>query len=397
VEHRTVQVIFKGQVLQSVPLDRPMLTIGRLKENDVVIDNLSVSRLHARIVLEGERVFLEDQGSGNGCLVNGRRVDRAPIAPGDEILIGKHELVLVEPGDGPEAGDAAPSPSGGAEHSPWDGAHTYFLPQAEAPPKEEEPVERHAGLILQCRGELERVVSVERTPFVIGRAPECDLVLTESGVSRQHARIVLEGDDFVLEDLGGVNGTLVGGEPAERRALEIGDEIALDVYQITFVLEDRPIAEEIHVSAASNGASEGNAHETAFAETQPPGGGVISDEGSTHASGLQDLGTSGESDVLVAVSAEASLHDVEIAPAEVAIGSAPAELPVEPCESTLITGGAEEELGEAIEEPAAESSVRLALELEMEPDGLPEALREALLAACDAGLTLPVTLRLRRS
>ena len=92
MEHRSVQVIFKGQVLQSVPLDRPMLTIGRLKENDVVIDNLSVSRLHARIVLEGERVFLEDQGSGNGCLVNGRRVDRAPIAPGDEILIGKHEL-----------------------------------------------------------------------------------------------------------------------------------------------------------------------------------------------------------------------------------------------------------------------------------------------------------------
>ena len=89
-----------------------------VKENDVVIDNLSVSRLHARIVLEGERVFLEDQGSGNGCLVNGCRVDRAPIAPGDEILIGKHELVLVEPGEGPEAGDASPSPSGAAMPPP---------------------------------------------------------------------------------------------------------------------------------------------------------------------------------------------------------------------------------------------------------------------------------------
>ena len=58
VEHGTLQVLFKGRLLQSVPLDRPVLTIGRLKENDVVIDNLSVSRLHARILLEGERVFL---------------------------------------------------------------------------------------------------------------------------------------------------------------------------------------------------------------------------------------------------------------------------------------------------------------------------------------------------
>jgi pSer/pThr/pTyr-binding forkhead associated (FHA) protein len=393
VEHGTLQVLFKGQLVQSVALDRPTLTIGRLKENDVVIDNLSVSRIHARIVLEGERVFLEDQGSGNGCLVNGRRVDRAPIGPGDEILIGKHELVVVGAGETPGISDTpAPKPAGRADHSPWDGAHTYFLPQDEAsqdeasPPKEE-PVERHAGLILQRRGELDRVVSVERTPFVIGRGPECDLVLAESGVSRQHARILRDGDEFVLEDLGGVNGTLVAGELAERRALEIGDEIVIDVYQITFVLEDRPIAEEIHVASASSEPCGGTPDETAFAETQPPGSGVISDEGSTHASGLQDLGTSGE----------ARTFDVEVSTCEETEALDDA-VPV--VETTLISGHAEADACEPVVEPTladARTSEPLSLELEVAPEALPEPLRTALLDACDAGLKVPVTLRLRRA
>jgi pSer/pThr/pTyr-binding forkhead associated (FHA) protein len=324
-----------------------MLTIGRLKENDIVIDNLSVSRLHARILLEGERVFLEDQGSGNGCVVNGRRVDRAPIGPGDAIHIGKHELVVLAPGEELEIPDGAASkPVGQADHSPWDGAHTYFLPQDEDGPPKEEVVERHAGLILQHRGEFDRVVSVDRTPFVIGRAPECDLVLAESGVSREHARILQDGDDFVLEDLGGVNGTFLGGERAERRVLEIGDEIVLDVYQITFVLEDRPIAEEIHVAPALSGMRGGRPTETFLAETQPPGGSLS------------------------------------------------------PAESTLIGGQPEAGAGEPIAALApaeACTSERLSLELEVEPEALPEPLRTALLDACDGGLTLPVTLRLRRS
>jgi pSer/pThr/pTyr-binding forkhead associated (FHA) protein len=369
-----------------------MLTIGRLKENDVVIDNLSVSRLHARVLLEGDRVFLEDQGSGNGCLVNGRRVDRAPIAPGDEILIGKHELVVVGPGEAPGSpAEAAPRPSGQGDHSPWDGAHTYFLAPDEASPPKEEALERHAGLILQHRGGFDRVVSVDRTPFVIGRGPECDLVLAESGVSRQHARILLDGDEFVLEDLGGVNGTFLGGEPAERRALEIGDEIVIDVYQITFVLEDRPIAEEIHVASASSDLRGGPPDETALAETQPPGSGVISDEGSTHASGLQDLGASGESSTVGATNA--SLHTEIQAPADVAPRAEAA------AESTWIDGDPEAEAGGRAAEPApaeVDVSDRLSLELELEPGALPEPLRTALREACDGGLKVPVTLRLRK-
>ena len=132
--------------------------------------------------------------------------------------------------------------------------------------------------------------------------------------------------------------------------------------------------------------------EAAFAETQPPGGGVISDEGSTHASGLQDLGASEKVGTVDAADASPCGEIealAEVAP--VAEGFA---------ESTLISGHPEGDAGEPVSEPAsaeADTSERLSLELEIEPEALPEPLRTALLDACDGGLTLPVTLRLRRS
>jgi pSer/pThr/pTyr-binding forkhead associated (FHA) protein len=285
VGHSTLQVVFRGQVVQSVPLDRPVLRIGRLRENEVVIDSLAVSRHHARLLVEGERVVLEDLGSGNGCVVNGLRVTRATLTPDDEVFIGKHQLVLRPPEsetalDGPRE-EAEPS---GPPPTPWDDAGTYFVaapepegPQAApaAPPAPAEtPVgpegDRHAGLILQLRGRLDRIVSVERCPFVIGRAPDCDLVLPEAGVSRHHVRLVQEGGSFVLEDLGGVNGTWVGGERIRRHSLGVGDEITIDEYRITFVLETRPLAEEIRVAGAPPAAPAAPPPPAALAETAPP-------------------------------------------------------------------------------------------------------------------------------
>lgn len=88
-----VDLLFQGEVLRTVPFDRPALRIGRMRENDIVVDSPAASRFHARLLLEAGRVFLEDGGSENGSLVNEKRVrGRHELAPGDRILIGKHEL-----------------------------------------------------------------------------------------------------------------------------------------------------------------------------------------------------------------------------------------------------------------------------------------------------------------
>jgi pSer/pThr/pTyr-binding forkhead associated (FHA) protein len=62
--------------------------------------------------------------------------------------------------------------------------------------------------------------------FVIGRADSSDLHLAnEPGVSKTHAKIIAEGDGYVLVDCESRNGTIVNGAPVQRKALEDGDEI----------------------------------------------------------------------------------------------------------------------------------------------------------------------------
>jgi hypothetical protein len=71
-------------------------------------------------------------------------------------------------------------------------------------------------------------VLVDQSEFIIGRDERCHLVVDDRRVSRQHARIRLEGDQYLLEDLGSKNGTFVNGqELGEPRFLQDGDEIQI--------------------------------------------------------------------------------------------------------------------------------------------------------------------------
>jgi hypothetical protein len=71
--------------------------------------------------------------------------------------------------------------------------------------------------------------------FVIGRSPDCNLILKESTISAQHAKITRTGDVFEIIDLGSINKTSVNGENVERKRLRTADKIRLDVVEFTFV------------------------------------------------------------------------------------------------------------------------------------------------------------------
>lgn len=65
------------------------------------------------------------------------------------------------------------------------------------------------------------------TTTTIGRLPACEIVVSDPGASRQHARIERRDADYVLSDLGSTNGTLVNGEPATLHVLTDGDRITI--------------------------------------------------------------------------------------------------------------------------------------------------------------------------
>jgi len=88
---------------------------------------------------------------------------------------------------------------------------------------------------------------------VIGRSPECNVVLKDFGISRQHAKIVVDEDGARIVDLKSKNGTQVNGVPVVEAPLKDGDRILLGKFQLTFskslegkvVLDEaKPLSEE---------------------------------------------------------------------------------------------------------------------------------------------------------
>ncbi|HLY25305.1 MAG TPA: FHA domain-containing protein [Aggregatilineales bacterium] len=75
-----------------------------------------------------------------------------------------------------------------------------------------------------------RTFVLEATPFMIGRARTCQLIVDLPGVSRQHAQVILERGQVFVADMNSANGTYVNGQrltSGERRRLRAGDRINL--------------------------------------------------------------------------------------------------------------------------------------------------------------------------
>lgn len=77
-------------------------------------------------------------------------------------------------------------------------------------------------------------VSVEQKDLLMGRAPDCDVVLTQAGISRHHCRLSRNGEFFYLEDLNSKNGTRVNGIYIKSVQLEPEDVIQIGEYNIRF-------------------------------------------------------------------------------------------------------------------------------------------------------------------
>jgi 3',5'-cyclic-nucleotide phosphodiesterase len=85
----------KGGSKQRFALDKDRVTIGRSRENHVFIPDQWLSRHHAEIRKKGSGFVVVDLGSKNGTQLNGARLSgEAPLAAGDVVTLGEHELTL---------------------------------------------------------------------------------------------------------------------------------------------------------------------------------------------------------------------------------------------------------------------------------------------------------------
>lgn len=82
-----------SKVVNEHALDKARITLGRRQDNDIVIDHLAVSGLHADIETIGDDSFLTDLNSTNGTVVNLKPIKKHILKVGDVIEIGRYQFV----------------------------------------------------------------------------------------------------------------------------------------------------------------------------------------------------------------------------------------------------------------------------------------------------------------
>ena len=103
-EHNAINALPSGHALLIVKrgyeegsrflLDSDLATAGRHPNADIFLDDVTVSRRHAQVVLDNGRYVVRDLGSLNGTYVNQMRIDELALEQGDELQIGKYRMVF---------------------------------------------------------------------------------------------------------------------------------------------------------------------------------------------------------------------------------------------------------------------------------------------------------------
>lgn len=90
-----------GEIVNEFPITDSSITIGRKHENDIQLNDLTVSGRHALITSDStDQVYVEDLGTTNGTLVNGNHIKKASLTYGDIIQVGHHQFTLLSEGGG---------------------------------------------------------------------------------------------------------------------------------------------------------------------------------------------------------------------------------------------------------------------------------------------------------
>lgn len=212
------------------------LVIGR-KRGDMLLDDPLVSSTHAQIVARNEGWYIQDLGSTNGTLVDGRLVREAPLRPGSEISVGSTRLVLFVGLEDPATEGEIEVTNRGATEIAWllDEELVELKGNPDRTSASADVIDQDLRLPPGLRASVEcvagsdagKVFRFTRGNVAIGRKTG-EIPLTDLEASRRHAVIEVFGREMIfLRDLGSTNGTYHNGQRVSVSRLRNGDTIGV--------------------------------------------------------------------------------------------------------------------------------------------------------------------------
>lgn len=229
---------FKDNIIGRYPVGKEAsLTVGRRKDNDIVIENLAVSGHHAKIDAVGEAFVLVDLQSKNGSFVNERLVGAHWLKHGDVISIGKHQLLFSADDD---ESAYANEPAGIDKTMVMDTSNYRSMVQKSAPlvPKPLLRKPNACGCLAFLAGGNGRF-DLSNQLVKIGKDPASDIVAKGLLVGSTAATISRRPDGYYISFAGGWSKPKVNEQVVQKSVmLQDLDVIAIGSVKLQFFLKD---------------------------------------------------------------------------------------------------------------------------------------------------------------
>ncbi|CAG37299.1 FHA domain-containing protein [Desulfotalea psychrophila] len=190
------------------------MVMGRGPGCDIVIDSSCISGKHAELEEKAGCLQIRDLSSTNGTFVAGKKITFAELRSGDEFRID--EVVFKVQGPVADISRTMVRSAVGLGKKQVNKAVAGTQLGANA-----------AGNRLVGRGVFSgQIFNLKGAVLTVGRTEENDIVLNEATVSSRHARLLVVGGGWKVEDSGSQNGTIINGKPVESQELKDGDLIS---------------------------------------------------------------------------------------------------------------------------------------------------------------------------
>lgn len=226
------------------------VTIGRLPDNGIIIDNPTVSSHHARVVQEGGSFYVEDLESTNGTYVNDLPISRRTLNDGDVVLIGKHRLQFDRNGTA-ETEEALPALSGLQDTIYLDTEkHRALLAKIgqatrrpDAPLTSSVQVTGKVGVLRVLAGQTDRTeYSLDQRTSLIGKSDEALVRLRGWFKPKVAVAIARNSDGYVATVIDGH--TRINSRP-ERGRHHLKDGDVLEVSGVVMVFALKPAQNQV--------------------------------------------------------------------------------------------------------------------------------------------------------
>ncbi len=206
---------FKNNPIQNYDIATGQsITIGRLEDNDIVIENLAVSGHHAKIDSVGDGYLLTDLQSKNGCFVNEKMVASHWLRHGDVVSIGKH-LLEFNFKEG-EQQPTAPQTSQRDQTMVMDTGHYRdLLDRSQAAGRSGAESGKPVGMLSYLAGG-EGEVELSRKLIKIGKDAASDIVVSGLTVGSTSATISKRPKNYVLSYVAGLSKPKVNGKAVKQ-------------------------------------------------------------------------------------------------------------------------------------------------------------------------------------